>query len=100
MKSARIVAGGGATELEVARVLKDYSLTIEGKTQMIVAAYAKARARSVLCVHACVCVRCARDRSCCLVQAMEMIPRQLAENAGFDAMDILNQLRHKHARAG
>jgi T-complex protein 1 subunit eta len=31
---------------------------------------------------------------------MEMIPRQLAENAGFDAMDILNQLRHKHARAG
>ena len=28
---------------------------------------------------------------------MEVIPRQLADNAGFDAINILNKLRHKHA---
>ena len=26
-----------------------------------------------------------------------MIPRQLSDNAGFDATDILNKLRQKHA---
>lgn len=29
-------------------------------------------------------------------QALEIIPRQLAENAGFDSTDILNLLRRKH----
>lgn len=28
---------------------------------------------------------------------MEVIPRQLCENAGFDATDVLNKLRQKHA---
>lgn len=27
-----------------------------------------------------------------------MIPRQLCYNAGIDATDILNRLRHKHAK--
>jgi T-complex protein 1 subunit eta len=31
-------------------------------------------------------------------QALEIIPRQLAENAGFDATDILNLLRLKHTQ--
>ncbi|KAA0151566.1 hypothetical protein FNF29_04490 [Cafeteria roenbergensis] len=70
VKSTEVVAGGGAVELEVARHLRDYSKTIEGKLQLIVAAYAR---------------------------ALELIPRQLAENAGFDATDILNKLRHAHA---
>ncbi len=30
-------------------------------------------------------------------KALELIPRQLADNAGFDATDILNRLRQKHA---
>lgn len=73
IKSSTIVAGGGATELEISRTLKDYSRTLMGKEQLVVAAYAK---------------------------ALEMIPRQLAENAGFDSTDVLNRLRQKHATAG
>lgn len=30
-------------------------------------------------------------------KALEVIPRQLSDNAGFDATDILNKLRQKHA---
>ena len=29
-----------------------------------------------------------------------MIPRQLCDNSGFDATDVLNKLRQKHALAG
>ena len=32
-------------------------------------------------------------------KALEVIPRQLCSNAGFDATDVLNKLRQKHAQA-
>jgi T-complex protein 1 subunit eta len=70
VKFSTIVAGGGATEMELSRYLKAHSKTIKGKAQLIIAAYAK---------------------------ALEVIPRQLAENAGFDSTDILNRLRNKHS---
>ena len=70
IKSSRVVAGGGAVELEVSRHLKEFSRSIDGKEQLIAAAFA---------------------------QALETIPRQLADNAGFDSTDILNRLRQKHA---
>jgi len=73
IKSKTIVAGGGATEMELSRYLREYSRTIEGKQQLIIAAFAK---------------------------ALEVIPRQIADNAGFDATDILNKLRQKHATDG
>lgn len=73
VKSSTVVAGGGAVELEVSRSLKDFALTLMGKEQMIVAAFAK---------------------------ALEIIPRQLCDNAGFDSTDVLNRLRTKHATAG
>ena len=69
MKHNSIVAGGGATELEVSKRLKEYALTITGKEQMLVEAFAK---------------------------ALEVIPRQLADNAGYDSTMMLNQLRKKH----
>ncbi len=72
LRSMRVVAGGGATEMEVSKSLKDYSRTVDGKLQLVIGAYAK---------------------------ALELIPRQLADNAGFDATDILNRLRQKHAQA-
>lgn len=28
---------------------------------------------------------------------LQVIPRQLCDNAGFDATDVLNKLRQKHA---
>ncbi|KAJ3244734.1 T-complex protein 1 subunit eta [Chytriomyces hyalinus] len=73
IKNKSVVAGGGATEMELSKYLRDYSKTVEGKQQMIIAAFAK---------------------------ALEVIPRQLCNNAGFDATDILNQLRQKHTQPG
>ncbi len=55
--------------MELSKYLREYSKTIAGKQQLIIAAYAK---------------------------ALEVIPRQLCENAGFDATNILNKLRQKH----
>lgn len=66
-----IVAGGGAVEMEVSRYLREYSRTIHGKQQLVIGAFAR---------------------------ALEVIPRQLCDNAGFDATDILNQLRQKHSK--
>ena len=71
IKSSKVVAGGGAIEMEMSRYLKEQARTIQGKAQPIVAAFAK---------------------------SLETIPRQLALNAGFDSTDILNQLRMKHSQ--
>jgi T-complex protein 1 subunit eta len=70
MKSRAVVAGGGAIEMELSRHLLHTSRTIEGKQQLIMRAFAK---------------------------ALEIIPRQLADNSGLDSTDILNQLRKEHA---
>ena len=56
--------------MELSKHLRDYSRTVAGKEQLLVAAFAR---------------------------ALEVIPRQLCENAGFDATNILNKLRQKHA---
>merc|ERR1719253_1676353 len=71
LKSGSVVAGGGAVELEVARHLRDHALSIEGKGQLIIAAFAR---------------------------ALEVVPRQLCDNAGFDPNDILSALRRKYAK--
>jgi len=68
---AKVVAGGGAIEMELSKHLRDHSKTIKGKAQLIVSAFAK---------------------------ALEVIPRQLAENAGFDSTDIVNELRARHSK--
>lgn len=70
LKAEYIVCGGGAIELEVSKLLRDYSKTIGGKLQVVINAYAK---------------------------ALEVIPRVLIDNAGMDSNDILNKLRKKHA---
>jgi T-complex protein 1 subunit eta len=68
-----IVAGGGAVEMELRQYLRQQALTLSGKGQWIVDAYAK---------------------------ALEIIPRQLCENAGLDANYILSQLRKSHGDLG
>lgn len=73
VKNDSIVAGGGAIEMEISKYLRDHSRTIAGKEQMILSAFAR---------------------------SFEIIPRQLCENAGFDATDILNKLRQKHSEGG
>lgn len=71
LKNDAIVAGGGAVEMAISKHLRDYSRTIAGKEQLVISAFAK---------------------------ALEVIPRQLCDNAGFDATNILNKLRQKHSQ--
>lgn len=65
-----VVGGGGAIEMELSKHLRQYSRSIQSKIQFVVMAFAR---------------------------ALEIIPRQLAENAGFDSTNILNSLRAAHA---
>jgi len=70
MQSRKIVAGGGAIEMEISALLRSHARSIMGKQQLVMNSYAK---------------------------AMEIIPRQLADNAGIDSTDVLNRLRKEHA---
>ena len=63
--------GGGAVEMELSKYLRDHSRTIAGKEQLIIGAVAK---------------------------SLEVIPRQLCDNAGFDSTNVLNKLRQVHAQ--
>merc|ERR1712183_648615 len=73
LKNDAVVAGGGAIEMELSKYLREHSRTIAGKEQLIIAAFAK---------------------------GLEVIPRQLCDNAGFDSTNILNKLRARHAEGG
>jgi len=73
IKNDAVIAGGGAIEMEVSKHLRNYSRMIRGKQQLIIAAFGK---------------------------ALEVIARQLCDNAGFDATNILNKLRQVHAKEG
>jgi thermosome len=66
-----IVAGGGACEMEVSKQLKDFAKKLEGREQLAVSAFA---------------------------EALEVIPKTLAENAGLDPIDILVDLRAEHQK--
>ena len=63
--------GGGAIEMELSKYLRDYSRTVAGKEQLIIASVAK---------------------------SLEVIPRQLCDNAGFDSTNVLNRLRQAHGK--
>uniref|UniRef100_A0A5S6QSJ0 T-complex protein 1 subunit eta n=1 Tax=Trichuris muris TaxID=70415 RepID=A0A5S6QSJ0_TRIMR len=69
LKNDSIVAGGGATEMEISKRLREHALTITGKEQLLMCAFAK---------------------------AFEAIPRQLCFNAGLDATNLMNKLRAMH----
>ncbi|KAJ8140650.1 hypothetical protein OY671_006163 [Metschnikowia pulcherrima] len=71
VKHSSVVAGGGAVEMEISKHLREYSKTVAGKQQLIIGAYAR---------------------------ALEIIPRQLCENAGLDGIELLNVLRSSHAK--
>jgi len=71
VREPRIVAGGGAPELEVSKLLKEYAVSVGGREQLAIEAFAK---------------------------AIEVIPRTLAENAGLDPIDILTELIAAHEK--
>ncbi|KAK6840882.1 T-complex protein 1 subunit eta [Apiospora arundinis] len=72
IKNHMIVGGGGAVEMEVSAYLHGFAdQKVSHKQQAIIKSFAK---------------------------ALEVVPRQLCDNAGFDATDILNKLRVEHRK--
>jgi len=71
VEEPKILAGGGAPELEVSRMLKKYAETLPGREQLAVRNFA---------------------------EALEAIPTTLSENAGLDPIDILSELRSRHEK--
>ena len=69
IKDKKVVAGGGAPEVEVAIQLRKWAAEEIGRSQLAVEAFAS---------------------------AMEVIPRSLAENSGLDPIDMLVSLRSAH----
>ncbi|OYT25718.1 MAG: thermosome subunit, partial [Candidatus Altiarchaeales archaeon ex4484_96] len=69
IENGKIVAGGGSPEIELARRLREYADTVGGREQLAITAFS---------------------------DAVEVIPRTLAESAGLDAIDMLVELRAKH----
>jgi thermosome len=66
-----LVPGGGAPEVELALRLRAYASTVGGREQLAIEAFAN---------------------------AMEVIPKTLAENAGLDQIDSLVSLRSQHEK--
>lgn len=66
-----IVAGGGATESEIAKVLRAFATTVGGREQLAIEVFA---------------------------DALEVVPKTLAENAGLESIDILVGLRAAHEK--
>jgi thermosome len=73
LEEGKIVGGGGAPELEVAKAVRNLAESVGGKEALAINAFA---------------------------EAMEVIPQTLAENAGLDPIDILTQLRAEHEKPG
>lgn len=70
VEDGKVVAGGGASEMEVALLLRSYASSIGGREQTAITAFA---------------------------EALEEIPRTIARNAGLDTIDTILTLRAKHA---
>jgi thermosome len=71
VENNKIVAGGGAVEIEVGKELRKYATKIGGREQLAIEAFA---------------------------EAVEVIPKTLAENGGLDAIDVLVALRSAHEK--
>ncbi len=69
VEDGKIVTGGGSSAVEIALRLRDYAASVGGREQLAIEAFA---------------------------EALEVIPRSLAENAGHDPIDMLIELRKAH----
>jgi thermosome len=69
LEDGKYVAGGGSAEIEMALGLRDYASSVGGREQLAIQAFA---------------------------DAVEIVPRALAENAGLDPIDMLVALRSAH----
>ncbi len=71
IEDGKIIVGGGAPEIELAKRLREYAETVGGREALAVNGFAG---------------------------AIETVPRTLAENAGLDTIDVLVDLRAKHEK--
>jgi thermosome len=69
IEDGRLNAGGGASAIELALQLRDYASTVGGREQMAIDAFA---------------------------DALEVVPKTLAENAGLDPINSILDLRKAH----
>ena len=71
LKVGKVVAGAGAPEIELSKELRKYAHTLKGREQLAVEAFA---------------------------DAVEVVPRTLAENSGLDPIDVLAELKQAHEK--
>lgn len=69
LEDGRYVVGGGSVEMEINRELHNYAIEIGGREQLAIQGFA---------------------------DALECIPKALAENAGMDVIDTIVTLKNKH----
>jgi len=71
IEDEKLVAGGGSPEVELSLRLNEYAATLKGREQLAVNKFAN---------------------------AIEVIPRTLAENAGLDPIDMMVELKSQHEK--
>ncbi len=69
IKNGKVVAGAGASEMEVSKSLRNFANSLSGREQLAVLAFA---------------------------DAVEVIPRTLSENAGLDPIDMITEMKNMH----
>jgi chaperonin GroEL (HSP60 family) len=70
-ETPKMVAGGGSVEMELSKDVRDYAAQIGGREQLAIEAFA---------------------------DALEIIPRTLADNAGLDILDTMVDMKTAHAK--
>jgi thermosome len=73
LEDGKMTAGGGAAATWISMALREYATTVGGREQMAIEAYAN---------------------------AVEIIPKTLAENAGLDPIDMMLEVRRSHKKGG
>jgi thermosome len=71
LEDGKVNTGGGSAAIEISQELREFATTVGGREQMAIEAFA---------------------------QAIEIIPRALAENAGLDQIESLIKLRKAHKK--
>jgi len=71
LEDGKMTPGGGAAATEIAMTLREYATTVGGREQMAIEAFAN---------------------------AIEIVPKTLAENAGLDPIDMMIEVRTAHKK--
>ena len=70
---SKMVPGGGAIEMELSRAVRSYARRVGGREQLAIEAFS---------------------------DALEIVPRTLADNAGLDVLDTMVEMKASHEKKG